>query len=75
MPAAIKCTFWRLPLDSARIFLSASKSNRSVLPPYAYAGSYWTFLRQVRPLRPALIREPEVRFETLPGVQTQADWK
>jgi transposase len=42
---------------------------------YGYAGSYWTFLRQVRPLRPAVMREPEVRFETLPGVQTQADWK
>ena len=42
---------------------------------YGYAGSYWTFLRQVRPLRSAVVREPEVRFETLPGVQTQADWK
>ncbi len=42
---------------------------------YGYAGSYWTFLRQVRPLRPAALPDPVVRFETLPGVQTQADWK
>ncbi|MEO8898457.1 MAG: IS21 family transposase [Candidatus Dormibacter sp.] len=49
--------------------------HRELCTGYGYAGSYWTFLRQVRPLRPALMREPEVRFETLPGVQTQADWK
>jgi hypothetical protein len=29
---------------------------------YGYRGSYWTFLRQVRPLRPELPRELEVRF-------------
>ena len=49
--------------------------HRELCTGYGYVGSYWTFLRQVRPLRPALMREPEVRFETLPGVQTQADWK
>jgi transposase len=41
---------------------------------YAYAGSYASFQRQLREIRPAAIREPEIRFETAPGVQTQADW-
>lgn len=41
---------------------------------YGYRGSYPTFERQLRLLRPALVRDPEIRFETDPGVQTQADW-
>ncbi len=30
--------------------------------------------RQLRLLRPAVVRDPEIRFETDPGLQTQADW-
>lgn len=41
---------------------------------YGYDGSYPTFQRQLRLLRPAVVRDPEIRFETDPGVQTQADW-
>jgi len=41
---------------------------------YGYQGSYPTFQRQLRLLRPAVVRDPEVRFETDPGVQTQVDW-
>ena len=41
---------------------------------YGYAGSYPAFQRQLRLLRPAVIRDPEIRFETEPGVQTQVDW-
>jgi transposase len=41
---------------------------------YAFAGSYASFQRQLRQIRPAAVRDPEVRFETAPGVQTQADW-
>jgi transposase len=41
---------------------------------YDYEGSYPTFQRQLRLLRPAVVRDPEIRFETDPGVQTQADW-
>ena len=41
---------------------------------YGFAGSYPSFQRQLRRLRPAVVRDPEVRFETGPGVQTQADW-
>ena len=41
---------------------------------YAYAGSYPAFQRQLRRLRPAVVRDPEIRFETNPGLQTQADW-
>lgn len=41
---------------------------------YGYQGSYPTFQRQLRLLRPAVVRDPEIRFETGPGVQTQADW-
>lgn len=41
---------------------------------YAYAGSYKSLLRQVAGLRPTAQREPEIRFETDPGVQIQMDW-
>lgn len=41
---------------------------------YGYEGSYPVFQRQLRPLRPAVVKDPEIRFETGPGVQTQADW-
>lgn len=41
---------------------------------YSYEGSYPTFQRQLRRLRPAVIRDPEIRFETGPGLQVQADW-
>ena len=39
-----------------------------------YQASYVTFQRQVRVLRPAVVRDPEIRFETDCGVQTQVDW-
>jgi transposase len=41
---------------------------------YTYAGSYPAFARKLRQLRPAPVRDPAIRFETDPGVQTQADW-
>ena len=41
---------------------------------YTYTGSYPAFARKLRRLRPAPVREPTIRFETDPGVQTQADW-
>jgi transposase len=41
---------------------------------YEYTGSYPAFARHLRTLRPAEVRAPEIRFETDPGVQTQADW-
>jgi transposase len=41
---------------------------------YGYGGSYPAFQRQLRCLRPAVVRDPEIRFETGPGLQTQADW-
>jgi transposase len=41
---------------------------------FGYEGGYQTFQRQLRHLRPALVRDPEIRFETGPGIQTQADW-
>lgn len=41
---------------------------------YGYLGSYTAFVRKLRRIRPAQVRDPEVRFETDPGVQTQADW-
>jgi transposase len=41
---------------------------------YGYTGSYPAFARHLRQLRPAQVRDPEIRFETDPGVQTQADW-
>jgi transposase len=41
---------------------------------YGYAGGYHAFERQLRLLRPAVVRDPEIRFETGPAIQTQADW-
>src|SRR6266851_2810162 len=41
---------------------------------YGYAGSYPAFARHLLTLRPLMVKEPEIRFETGPGVQTQADW-
>ena len=41
---------------------------------YGYTGSYPAFARKLRRLRPAQVRDPEIRFETDPGLQTQADW-
>jgi transposase len=41
---------------------------------YGYQGSYASFERQLRPRRPAVIRDPEIRFETGAGQQTQVDW-
>jgi transposase len=55
--------------------LRATDLHRELQRDYGYAGSYPTFRRQVAPLRPAAVREPEVRFETAAGVQTQVDWK
>lgn len=41
---------------------------------YGYQGSYPAFQRQLRRLRPAVVSDPEIRFETGPGIQTQVDW-
>ena len=41
---------------------------------YGYEGSYPALQRQLRGMRPGVIRDPEIRFETGPGLQTQADW-
>jgi transposase len=48
--------------------------HRELEADYGYAGSYPSFQRQLRQIRPAAVREPEIRFETAAGVQTQADW-
>ena len=41
---------------------------------YGYDGSYPAFQRHLRLLRTAEVKDPEIRFETGPGIQTQADW-
>jgi transposase len=41
---------------------------------YHYVGSYRAFSRQLLVIRPPEARDPEIRFETAPGIQTQADW-
>lgn len=41
---------------------------------YGYLGSYPAFTRHLRTLRPASETEPDVRFETDPGIQVQLDW-
>ncbi len=41
---------------------------------YTYQGSYPAFIRHLRSLRPVVVAEPPIRFETDPGVQVQTDW-
>jgi len=41
---------------------------------YSYPGSYPAFIRHLRRLRPSVVKDPEVRFETNPGQQVQVDW-
>src|SRR3982074_949259 len=41
---------------------------------YSYGGSYPAFQRHLRLLRPDQGKDPEIRFETGPGLQTQVDW-
>ena len=53
--------------------IRATDLHHELQSEYGYASSYWTFPRQLVPLRPPVLAEPEVRFETAPGVQTQAD--
>ena len=55
--------------------LRATDLHHELRSGYGYSGSYWTFRRQLVPLRPPVLVEPEIRFETAPGIQTQADWK
>jgi transposase len=45
-----------------------------LLQAYGYHGSYPAFARHLRQVRPPQVRDAEIRFETGPGVQTQADW-
>jgi transposase len=54
--------------------LRATVLHRELRDDYAYAGSYTSLRRRVVALRPTETAEPELRFETGPGVQTQGDW-
>ena len=48
--------------------------HRELREGYAYTGSYTSLRRRVVKLRPTETAEPELRFETGPGIQTQGDW-
>jgi transposase len=48
--------------------------HHEVCRDYGYTGSYPSFARHLEVLRPQQAHEPEIRFETAPGVQVQADW-
>ncbi len=54
--------------------LRATVLLRELREAYAYTGSYSSLRRRVVTLRPVEAAEPELRFETGPGVQTQGDW-
>jgi transposase len=54
--------------------LRASVLLRELKDGYGYVGRYTSLRRRVVLLRPAIDAEPEVRFETGIGVQTQGDW-
>jgi transposase len=55
--------------------LRTTDLHRELQKDYAYAGSYTTLRRALLLVRVTQPSEPEVRFETPPGKQTQADWK
>lgn len=48
--------------------------HRELVDEYGYTGSYTSLRRRVVELRPRQTGEPEIRFETGPGIQTQGDW-
>ena len=54
--------------------LRATVLLRELRDGYAYPGSYTSLRRRVVELRPRDEVEPELRFETGPGIQTQGDW-
>jgi transposase len=54
--------------------LRATVLHRELREAYGYTGSYSSLRRRVVELRPRETAEPEVRFETGPGIQTQGDW-
>jgi transposase len=54
--------------------LRATVLLRELVDGYGYRGSYSSLRRRVVVLRPADTAEPELRFETGPGIQTQGDW-
>ena len=54
--------------------LRATVLHRELREGYAYTGSYTSLRRRVVELRPTVTAEPELRFETGPGIQTQGDW-
>jgi transposase len=54
--------------------LRATVLLRELVDDYGYTASYSSLRRRVALLRPAATAEPELRFETGPGVQIQGDW-
>jgi transposase len=54
--------------------LRATVLLRELAEGYGYTGSYASLRRRVVELRPRDDAEPEIRFETGPGIQTQGDW-
>ena len=54
--------------------LRATVLHRELREGYGYLGSYTSLRRRVVELRPRQTAEPEIRFETGPGIQTQGDW-
>jgi len=54
--------------------LRATVLLRELRDDYGYAASYTSLRRRVVELRPRDEAEPEIRFETGPGIQTQGDW-
>ena len=54
--------------------LRATVLHRELRDDYGYTGSYTSLRRRVVELRPTETGEPEIRFETGPGIQTQGDW-
>ena len=54
--------------------LRATVLLRELREDYGYRASYASLRRRVVELRPHETGEPEVRFETGPGIQTQGDW-
>jgi len=54
--------------------LRATVLLRELREEYGYGASYTSLRRRVVELRPPDEAEPEIRFETGPGLQTQGDW-
>jgi transposase len=54
--------------------MRGSDLHLELVEDFGYSGSYRAFTRHLAVVRPPAVKDREIRFETSPTMQTQADW-